>query len=167
MESQRGYTHEFLGQLFRDMVLIRRFEERASELRIARLIPGSLHVCIGQEAVAVGVCATLGPRDFITSTHRGHGHILARGGDPARMYAELLARRDGYNKAKGGSQHIASIELGIIGANGIVGGGIPIAMGAGLALQLAGQAAARDAASPRARYAGGVAVAFFGDSAAN
>jgi len=147
------YPREFLGRLYSEMRLIRRFEERAAELRNAGFIPGFLHPYIGQEAVAVGTCAALGPDDYITSTHRGHGHILARGGDPGRMYAELFARRDGYNKAKGGSLHIASIELGIVGANGIVGGGIPIAVGAGLALRQA----RRD----------GVVVTFFGDGASN
>jgi pyruvate dehydrogenase E1 component alpha subunit len=159
---------DFLGRLYTDMVLIRRFEERAAELRSAGLVPGFLHPYIGQEAVAVGTCAALGPQDYITSTHRGHGHILARGGDPGRMYAELFARRDGYNKAKGGSLHIANIELGIIGANGIVGGGIPIAVGAGLALKLARVAAERSqGAGGRPAEGAGVAVTFFGDGASN
>ncbi|HLI88963.1 MAG TPA: thiamine pyrophosphate-dependent dehydrogenase E1 component subunit alpha [Ktedonobacteraceae bacterium] len=161
------YTREFLSALYRKMVLIRRFEERAAELRSTGFIPGFLHPYIGQEAVAVGACAALGPHDYITSTHRGHGHILARDGDPARMYAELFARRDGYNQAKGGSLHIASIALGIIGANGIVGGGIPIAVGAALALQQAPALAGRDPADPRGQRAGGVAVTFFGDGASN
>jgi len=92
-------TAESLLDLYRSMVLIRRFEERASELRLAGFIPGFLHPSIGQEAVAVGACAALGPGDVITSTHRGHGHMLARGADPRRMYAELFARQDGYNRA--------------------------------------------------------------------
>jgi len=140
-------------KLYRDMLLIRRFEERAAELRMAGLIPGFLHPYIGQEAVAVGVCAALGPNDAITSTHRGHGHMLARGADPRRMYAELYARRDGYNRAKGGSLHMIDTELGFLGANGIVGGGIPLATGAGLQL--------------KRRGSGGVAVSFFGDGATN
>jgi len=135
------------------MVLIRRFEERAAELRQAGLIPGFLHPSIGQEAVAVGVCAALGPDDVITSTHRGHGHMLARGADPKRMYAELYARRDGYNRAKGGSLHMIDTELGFLGANGIVGGGIPLATGAALQLRRSGS--------------NGVAVSFFGDGATN
>jgi pyruvate dehydrogenase E1 component alpha subunit len=134
-------------------VRIRRFEERASELRLAGFIPGFLHPSIGQEAVAVGVCAALGPGDVITSTHRGHGHMLARGADPRRMYAELYARQDGYNRAKGGSLHMIDTELGFLGANGIVGGGIPLATGAALQLK-------------RSR-AQGIAVSFFGDGATN
>ena len=144
---------ERLLRLYRDMLLIRRFEERAAELRMAGLIPGFLHPYIGQEAVAVGVCASLGPEAAITSTHRGHGHMLARGASPARMYAELYARRDGYNRAKGGSLHMIDTELGFLGANGIVGGGIPLATGAGLQLKRRGLAA--------------VAVSFFGDGATN
>ena len=142
-----------LLELYRTMVLIRRFEEKASELRQAGFIPGFLHPYIGQEAVAVGTCAALEPSDVITSTHRGHGHMLARGADPKRMYAELYARQDGYNRAKGGSLHMIDTELGFLGANGIVGGGIPLATGA--ALQL------------RRRGSKGVAVSFFGDGATN
>jgi len=144
---------ERLLRLYRDMLLIRRFEERAAELRMAGFIPGFLHPSIGQEAVAVGVCAALEPGDVLTSTHRGHGHMLARGADPGRMYAELYARRDGYNRAKGGSLHMIDTELGFLGANGIVGGGIPLATGAALQLKREG--------------AGRVAVAFFGDGATN
>jgi TPP-dependent pyruvate/acetoin dehydrogenase alpha subunit len=144
---------ESLLDLYRSMVLIRRFEERASELRLAGFIPGFLHPSIGQEAVAVGACAALGPGDVITSTHRGHGHMLARGADPRRMYAELFARQDGYNRAKGGSLHMIDTELGFLGANGIVGGGIPLATGAALQLKRTSSQA--------------VAVSFFGDGATN
>lgn len=144
---------EELLELYRRMVLIRRFEERAAELRQQGHIPGFLHPYIGQEAVAVGVCAALGPEDVITSTHRGHGHLLARGADPMRMYAELFARVDGYNRGKGGSLHMIDAGLGFLGANGIVGGGIPIATGAALQLKRRGRAA--------------VAVCFFGDGATN
>jgi pyruvate dehydrogenase E1 component alpha subunit len=144
---------ERLTGFYRDMLLIRRFEERAAELRMAGFIPGFLHPSIGQEAVAVGVCAALGDGDVITSTHRGHGHMLARGAEPRRMYAELYARRDGYNRAKGGSLHMIDTELGFLGANGIVGGGIPLATGAALQLKRAGGRR--------------VAVAFFGDGATN
>ena len=151
--SDTDLAPERLLRLYRDMLLIRRFEERAAELRMAGLIPGFLHPYIGQEAVAVGVCAALGPGAAITSTHRGHGHMLARGASPARMYAELYARRDGYNRAKGGSLHMIDTELGFLGANGIVGGGIPLATGAGLQLKRTG---VRD-----------VAVSFFGDGATN
>jgi pyruvate dehydrogenase E1 component alpha subunit len=144
---------ERLVGFYRDMLLIRRFEERAAELRMAGFIPGFLHPSIGQEAVAVGVCGALGEGDVITSTHRGHGHMLARGADPRRMYAELYARRDGYNRAKGGSLHMIDTELGFLGANGIVGGGIPLATGAALQLKRSG--------------GGRVAVSFFGDGATN
>ncbi len=140
-------------ELFRRMLLIRRFEERASQLRAAGLIPGFLHPCIGQEAVAVGVCAALGARDVLTSTHRGHGHMLGRGADPARMYAELFARTEGYNHGKGGSLHMIDVQLGFLGANGIVGAGMPLATGAALQLKRRGD--------------GGVAVTFFGDGATN
>ena len=139
--------------LYRLMYLIRRFEERAAHLRQQGFIPGFLHPYVGQEAVAVGVCAALEEGDVITSTHRGHGHMLARGADPARMYAELYARADGYNRAKGGSLHMIDVELGFLGANGIVGGGIPLATGAAL---------------QKKREGGGrVAVSFFGDGATN
>lgn len=139
--------------LYRSMYLIRRFEERAAHLRQQGFIPGFLHPYVGQEAVAVGVCAALEEGDVITSTHRGHGHMLARGADPARMYAELYARSDGYNRAKGGSLHMIDVELGFLGANGIVGGGIPLATGAGLQKKREGK--------------GRVAVSFFGDGATN
>ncbi len=157
------YNPEFLIRLYRKMLLIRRFEERASELRNAGHIPGFLHPCIGQEAVAVGICAALGKNDFIASNHRGHGHILAQGGEPKYMYAELFARTDGYNRAKGGSLHLANIGLGIIGANGIVGGGIPLAVGAALAIKRANEA---DYPGTE-RCRGGVSVVFFGDGASN
>ncbi|MDQ3767169.1 MAG: thiamine pyrophosphate-dependent dehydrogenase E1 component subunit alpha [Actinomycetota bacterium] len=142
-----------LLELYRKMVLIRRFEEKASELRQAGFIPGFLHPYIGQEAVATGACAALEDSDVITSTHRGHGHMLARGADPRRMYAELYARKGGYNRAKGGSLHMIDTELGFLGANGIVGGGIPLATGAALQLKRTGST--------------GVAVSFFGDGATN
>src|SRR2546429_7343957 len=134
-------SSEGLLELYGQMLRIRRFEERAAELRQAGLIPGFLHPSIGQEAVAVGVCSALGPHDAITSTHRGHGHMLARGAEPRRMYAELYARRDGYNRAKGGSLHMIDTELGFLGANGIVGGGIPLATGAALQLKRSGTGA--------------------------
>lgn len=147
-------TDEGVGlALFRRMLLIRRFEERASQLRAAGLIPGFLHPYIGQEAVAVGVCAVLEDGDVLTSTHRGHGHMLGRGADPARMYAELFARTEGYNHGKGGSLHMIDVELGFLGANGIVGAGMPLATGA--ALQI------------KRRGGGNVAVTFFGDGASN
>lgn len=139
--------------LFRRMVLIRRFEEKAARLRAKGLIPGFLHPCIGQEAVAVGVCDRLVDGDVLTSTHRGHGHMIGRGADPKRMYAELFARTTGYNRSKGGSLHMMDAERGFLGANGIVGGGIPLATGAALQIRRAAT--------------GKVAVSFFGDGATN
>jgi len=116
-------------------------------------MPGFVHLYLGQEAVAVGACAGLNDDDYITSTHRGHGHIIAKGGDLKRMMAELYGKATGYNKGKGGSMHIADPGLGILGANGIVGAGLPIATGAGLSAKL--------------RKSGQVAVCFFGDGASN
>ncbi|GAA1933511.1 thiamine pyrophosphate-dependent dehydrogenase E1 component subunit alpha [Nocardioides marmoribigeumensis] len=149
---ERPDGEEALG-LLRRMLLIRRFEERAAKLRAGGLIPGFLHPYIGQEAVAVGVCAALGDDAVLTSTHRGHGHLIARGADPARMFAELFARTTGYNGGKGGSLHMIDAALGFLGANGIVGGGIPLAAGAALQLRRAGRTA--------------VGVTFFGDGASN
>ncbi len=142
-----------LTSLYRTMRLIRRFEERVVELVNRDEIPGVTHEYVGQEAVATGVCAALRPDDVITSTHRGHGHILAKGGDPRRMMAELMGKASGYNRGRGGSMHIADLSLGIYGANGIVGAGTPIACGAALAAKLA--------RSDR------VAVSFFGDGGMN
>lgn len=138
---------------YRTMRLIRRFEERVVELVNRDEIPGVTHEYVGQEAVATGVCHALRPDDVITSTHRGHGHILAKGGDPRRVMAELMGRRTGYNRGFGGSMHIADLGLGIYGANGIVGAGAPIACGAALAARL--------------QRSDRVAVAFFGDGAMN
>ena len=135
------------------MRLIRRFEERVIELVNADEIAGVTHEYIGQEAVATGVCRTLGGDDIITSTHRGHGHLLAKGGDPRRMMAELLGRTDGYNGGHGGSMHIADVGLGVYGANGIVGAGVPIAAGAAWAALKQGR--------------GRIAACFFGDGAMN
>ncbi|MGQ9490426.1 MAG: thiamine pyrophosphate-dependent dehydrogenase E1 component subunit alpha [Anaerolineae bacterium] len=147
------YSTDQLLDLYRQMYLVREFELRAIAERRAGLIPGFIHSCVGQEATAVGACAALGPDDVITSTHRGHGHLIAKGGDPKHMMAELAARTTGYCGGKGGSLHMADFDLGILGANGIVAGGIPIAVGAGLAFQ--------QKREPR------VALSFFGDGAAN
>ncbi|GAB2550380.1 thiamine pyrophosphate-dependent dehydrogenase E1 component subunit alpha [Leucobacter ruminantium] len=146
-------TQEEQLELLRQLILIRRFEEKSARLRAKGLIPGFLHPYIGQEAVAVGVCDALQSNDVLTSTHRGHGHMLARGADPARMYAELFARTTGYNRGKGGSLHMIDTALGFLGANGIVGGGIPLATGA--ALQF------------KRKESDGLAVTFFGDGASN
>ena len=135
------------------MRLIRRFEERVIQLVNANEIAGTTHEYIGEEAIAVGVCSMLKQTDIIASTHRGHGHIIAKGGDVKRMMAELFGRVTGYNRGKGGSMHIADLALGIYGANGIVAAGVPIAAGAAWAAKL--------------RNTGQVAVAFFGDGGAN
>ena len=146
-------TTEKQLEMLRLMQTIRRFEERASDDYRAGDIYGVVHCYIGEEAVAVGVCAALNKDDQIISTHRGHGHCLAKGADLNRMMAELYGRRTGYCKGKGGSMHIADFDIGMLGANGIVAGGISIVTGAGLAAQLEG--------------AGRVAVSFFGDGASN
>jgi acetoin:2,6-dichlorophenolindophenol oxidoreductase subunit alpha len=138
---------------YRLMLLIRRFEERVIQLVDSNEIAGTTHEYIGEEAIAVGVCSMLDAADVITSTHRGHGHIIAKGGDVKRMMAELFGRSTGYNRGKGGSMHIADLSLGIYGANGIVAAGVPIAAGAAWASKI--------------RDAGVVAVAFFGDGGAN
>ena len=140
-------------QMLRQMQTIRRFEERASADFLSGDIYGVVHCYIGEEAVAVGVCAALEPDDQIISTHRGHGHCIAKGADLKRMMAELYGRETGYCKGKGGSMHIADFDIGMLGANGIVAGGISIITGAGLASQLDGK--------------GRVAVCFFGDGASN
>jgi TPP-dependent pyruvate/acetoin dehydrogenase alpha subunit len=139
-------------RMLRTMILIREFDELAIKLRVAGKIYGAVHPYVGQEAVAVGVCSALTVRDRVTSTHRGHGHCIAKGADIRRMMAELFGRVDGYCKGKGGSMHIADFSVGMLGANGIVGGGLPIACGAALAAQLEGR--------------GNVTVCFFGDGAA-
>ena len=140
-------------EMLRAMQTIRRFEERASDDFQAGQIYGVVHCYIGQEAVAVGICANLNRDDQIISTHRGHGHCIAKGADLKRMMAELYGKRTGYCKGKGGSMHIADFSIGMLGANGIVAGGIPIITGAGLAAQLEGK--------------GRVAVSFFGDGASS
>ena len=139
--------------MFEKMARIRKFELKSEELFMQGELPGFLHSYIGQEASAVGVCAALEAGDYITTTHRGHGHVIAKGADVKFMMAELYAKATGYCKGKGGSMHIFSRELGILGANGIVGGGIPIATGAGLAEQIRGTSA--------------VSVSFFGDGASD
>ncbi len=142
-----------LPDLYHRLWLIRYFDQSARELFMQNLLRGTTHTYIGQEAVAVGACAALRRDDFITSTHRGHGHCLAKGGDPRRMMAELLGKATGYGKGKGGSMHIADLDLGILGANGIVGGGMGIATGAAYSADLRGS--------------GQVVVCFFGDGASN
>src|SRR5260370_6218456 len=140
-------------EMLRQMLTIRRFEERASADYLAGKIYGVVHCYIGEEGVAVGVCTALDRLDRIISTHRGHGHCIAKGADLNRMMAELYGRQTGYCKGKGGSMHIADFGIGMLGANGIVAGGIAIVTGAGLAAQMGKK--------------GGVAVSFFGDGASN
>ncbi len=142
-----------LIQMYERMVLIREFEERAGLLAEETKIKGAVHLYVGEEAVGVGVCAQLSDQDYITSTHRGHGHVLAKGGDPKLMFAELYGKVTGYCKGKGGSMHIADLDLGILGANGIVGAGPPIAIGAAFAAKY--------------RQDGRITVCFFGDGASN
>jgi pyruvate dehydrogenase E1 component alpha subunit len=125
-----GYRGEFLRTLYANMYRIRRFEEQVFELYKIGLMPGLAHLYIGEEAVATGACATLQDKDYICSTHRGHGHLIARGADTKKMMAEILGKKDGYCKGKAGSMHIVALDKGILGANGIVGGGIPMATGA-------------------------------------
>ena len=139
--------------LHRRMVRIRLFEEAAGRLAEANKLPGFLHLYVGEEAVASGVCGALNDDDHITSTHRGHGHLVAKGGDFNRMMAELMGKSTGYCKGKGGSMHISDTSLGMLGANGIVGAGSPIAVGAAFANKYRGN--------------GQVAVAFFGDGSTN
>ncbi len=139
--------------LYQQMVRIRRFEEELYQLFLNRPMPGSMHQYIGEEAVAVGVCAHLTREDYVTSTHRGHGHCIAKGVDLNAIMAEMFAKKTGCCKGLGGSMHIADFSVGMLGANGIVGAGIPIATGAGWACQL--------------RYPGRVSVVFFGEGAAN
>ncbi len=140
-----------LVEMQRRMLLIRGFEERVAALYRDGEVPGFVHLSTGQEAAAVGACWPLGDADVITSTHRGHGHCLAKGLQPTPMFAELMGRDQGTNRGRGGSMHIADPRLGIFGANGIVAAGLPIAVGAATAAQL--------------RADGSVAVAFFGDGA--
>jgi acetoin:2,6-dichlorophenolindophenol oxidoreductase subunit alpha len=142
-----------LLRLYEQMLLIRRSEERLAAGYAAGKVPGSLHLYIGQEAVAVGVCAHLDDRDYVTSTHRGHGHYLAKGGDLAAMFAEIWGKADGICRGMGGSMHVADLSKGMLGANGVVGAGLAIATGAALGAQLDGD--------------GKVAACFFGDGAAN
>jgi TPP-dependent pyruvate/acetoin dehydrogenase alpha subunit len=143
---------ELLG-LYRRMWLIRAFEERSTELFLAGELPGFLHSSIGHEAVCVGACASLRRDDYLTTTHRGHGDMIAKGARVDRMMAELYAKETGYCRGKGGSMHIFEFSLGVLGANGIVGGGLPIATGAALSAKLRGTDQ--------------VALSSFGDGATN
>jgi TPP-dependent pyruvate/acetoin dehydrogenase alpha subunit len=140
-------------ELYRSMLLIRRTEEKLYYLFSTREMPGTMHQYIGQEAVATGVCSALTNSDYVTSTHRGHGHCIAKGADLNALMAEMFAKETGSCKGMGGSMHIADFKVGMLGANGIVGGGMPIATGAGITCKLDKK--------------GAVVVSFFGDGAAN
>jgi TPP-dependent pyruvate/acetoin dehydrogenase alpha subunit len=144
---------EKLVEMYRLMLRVRLFEEAVARLLKEGRIISVVHLSAGQEAVAVGACSAVGPEDWITSTHRGHGHLIAKGGDVRRMFAELFGRVDGYCRGKGGSMHIADLDLGMLGANGIVGAGLPIAVGAAFASKYRGR--------------GEVCLSFFGDGATN
>ncbi len=145
--------NEKLLNIYYTMQLIRKFEEKALSLFEANKLRGSVHLCIGQEAIPATVCSLLNPDDYIASTHRGHGHCLAKGADPYRAMAELMGRSEGYCKGRGGSMHIADVANGNLGANAIVAGGISIAVGAALASKMQNN--------------GKIAVSFFGDGATN
>jgi len=142
-----------LVEMYQKMLEIRYFEEAAMELFQAGKLPGFLHSYLGEEAVAVGVCSALRKDDYVTSTHRGHGHVIAKGARLDKMMAELFAKKTGYCKGKGGSMHIADFSIGIVGATGIVGSGIPVATGVALACKM--------------RRSGQVVACFFGDGASN
>lgn len=147
------YEADFVKQLYRRMVTIRLFEEKINDLFLAGELPGFVHLYIGEESIAVGVCANLTDQDYIASTHRGHGHTIAKGANVKPMMAEIFGKRTGYCKGKGGSMHIASAAIGMLGANGVVGGGYNLAVGAALAQKMLKTC--------------NVAVCFFGDGASN
>jgi len=139
--------------MYKKMLEIRLFEEKVFELYGQNLVPGTIHLYAGEEAVAVGVCSNLRKEDYITSTHRGHGHCIAKGADLKRTMAEILGKKTGYCKGKGGSMHIADFAIGMLGATAVVGAGLPIAVGAGLSIKL--------------RKTNHVVACFFGDGASN
>ncbi|MEM3703097.1 MAG: pyruvate dehydrogenase (acetyl-transferring) E1 component subunit alpha [Candidatus Bathyarchaeia archaeon] len=153
LELAANLTKEKLVEMYRMMVKIRFFEEKVFELYAQNLVPGTIHLYTGQEAVAVGICSALRKDDYITSTHRGHGHCIAKGADMKRVMAEILGKKTGYCKGKGGSMHIADFSIGMLGATAVVGAGIPIAAGAGLSIRL--------------RKTDQVVACFFGDGASN
>jgi len=140
-------------KMLKDLITIRRFEERTIQMYVAGEFGGYLHPYVGMEAIATGACAAIEEKDYVVSNHRGHGHCIAKGADLNKMMAELLGKVTGYCKGRGGSMHIADTELKMLGANGIVGGGIPISIGAGFSAKMSGK--------------GEVVLCFFGDGAAN
>lgn len=152
--GQRGITAERAHEMLTTMMLIRAFEEKAEELFALGRVHGTMHLSIGQEASAVGLSSALGPRDYLLNTHRGHGHCLAwHGSDVDLMMAEFMGKEAGYCRGRGGSMHIANVDTNNLGANGIVGGGLPISVGVGLTIKL--------------RKTDQVATAVFGDGGAN
>jgi acetoin:2,6-dichlorophenolindophenol oxidoreductase subunit alpha len=155
VSNQRPFYKQFsageLKEALRRMILIRQFEEGAEESYTRGLIHGTMHLSIGQEASAIGSTMMLRKTDYITSTHRGHGHCIGKGADPKLMFAEFFGKEEGYCRGRGGSMHIADAESGNLGANGIVAGGIPIAVGAALAI--------------KKQKRDDVAICFFGDGA--
>jgi pyruvate dehydrogenase E1 component alpha subunit len=146
-------TKEKLAEMYLKMLQIRCFEEKVFELYGQNLVPGTIHLYAGEEAVAVGVCSNLKTSDYITSTHRGHGHCIAKGGELKQTMAEILGKKTGYCKGKGGSMHIADFSVGMLGATAVVGAGLPIAVGAGLSIRL--------------RKTDQVVACFFGEGASN
>jgi pyruvate dehydrogenase E1 component alpha subunit len=148
-----GYSKTLIVEMLQNMMEIRFFEEKVFDLYGQNLVPGTIHLYAGEEAVAVGVCSTLRKDDFITSTHRGHGHCLAKGADMRKTMAEILGKETGYCKGKGGSMHIADFNVGMLGATAVVGAGLPIAVGAGLSAKL--------------RETDQVVACFFGEGASN
>ena len=146
-------TRETLAEMYKKMLEIRCFEEKVFELYGQNLVPGTIHLYAGEEAVAVGVCSSLRKDDYITSTHRGHGHCIAKGAELKRTMAEILGKKTGYCKGKGGSMHIADFNIGMLGATAVVGAGLPIAVGAGLSAKL--------------RKTDQVVACFFGEGASN
>ena len=153
MDLERKVSEERFLNLYRKLSMIRRFEEKVDELFRQGRIKGAIHVSVGEEAVAVGVAEALSEKDLVMATHRGHGHCIAKGGDISRMMAELFGRSTGYCRGKGGSMHIIDVKKGMLGAVGIVGAGLPIATGVGVAIKM-----------QKTRQ---VCVCLFGDGASN
>jgi pyruvate dehydrogenase E1 component alpha subunit len=151
--SKKKYSKELFLSMYEDMVRIRKFEIKLTECFMKGMLAGNIHTCVGQEATIVGTCYALEKRDFITATHRGHGQCIAKGAKTDKMMAELFGKVTGYCRGKGGSMHVADLDLGILGANGIVGAGIPIATGSGLTSKIKGTDE--------------VTLSFFGDAASN
>jgi pyruvate dehydrogenase E1 component alpha subunit len=146
-------SKEKLTHMYKQMLEIRFFEEKVFDLYAQNLVPGTIHLYLGEEAVAVGVCSALNKDDYIVSTHRGHGHCIAKGADPKRTMAEILGKKTGYCKGKGGSMHIADFNIGMLGATAVVGAGLPIAVGAALSAKL--------------RKTNQIVACFFGEGASN